>query len=97
QFAGWTGPSGRVFAFEPNPEARSVLRRHISINHLEGRIEVVASAIGDFTGEVTFAGCGNDGMSRVGAANPLLLGRGELRELKVPITTIDAFCQQRAI
>lgn len=97
QFAGWTGAKGRVFAFEPNPQSRAILRRHVSINDLDDRIEIVPMAVGPETGTVEFASCGTDGMSRVGPANPLLASRQELESIAVQCTTLDEFCLRRKI
>jgi FkbM family methyltransferase len=97
QFAGWTGADGRVFAFEPNPDTRAVLTRHIEMNALSGRVEVVPLAVGDKCGEVKFSTCGTDGMSRVGAANPMLAGHALLREILVPMSTLDQFCRHRNV
>src|SRR5438876_4185545 len=41
QFAHWAGPEGKVYAFEPNLEAAAVLRRHIALNGLGGRVRLV--------------------------------------------------------
>src|SRR5262245_27548777 len=41
QLAHYVGPSGRVVAFEPNPEARAVLTRNVARNALESRVEIV--------------------------------------------------------
>lgn len=97
QFAGWVGPRGRVVAFEPNPEARSVLQRHVRMNDFEDRVDVIPCALGDFAGLVSFASCAADGMSSVGPANPLLVGRSELRQISVPMTTLDEFCRSRSV
>ena len=48
------GPSGRVVAFEPDPRTVQILRRHIVLNHLSQRIEVIPSALGDRAGPVPF-------------------------------------------
>jgi FkbM family methyltransferase len=41
------GPTGRVYAFEPNPAAREILEENIVANHLEDRIAVLPWALGD--------------------------------------------------
>src|SRR4051794_11098887 len=37
QFAHWSAPDGRVYAFEPNPQTASVLRRLVALNGLTDR------------------------------------------------------------
>ena len=54
QLAHWVGATGRVVAFEPNPEARAVLIRNVALNSLQPRVEIVASAVGEATGSVDF-------------------------------------------
>src|SRR4051794_39643433 len=72
QAANWVGPSGRVLAFEPNPAAARLLMRNVRLNGLQGRVEIVPSAVGETCGEATLYVAGVDGMSRLSAANPLL-------------------------
>jgi len=45
------GPSGRVFAFEPNPDFASLVQRSIALNGYEGVIEVCGEALWSATGE----------------------------------------------
>src|SRR6185437_14257788 len=40
-FAQWAGPNGRVFAFEPAPASLAGLRRHLELNGVNDRVEVV--------------------------------------------------------
>ena len=60
QLAHHVGAAGRVVAFEPNPEARAVLLRNIAHNSLQGRVEVVPSAVGSAPGTVDFYTSGAD-------------------------------------
>ena len=53
-FAQWVGPAGRVFAFEPSPPSLAGLRRHLALNALDDRVEVVPAAVCDRTGTATF-------------------------------------------
>jgi FkbM family methyltransferase len=89
QFARWTGPDGKVIAFEPNPDARAVLQKHIRMNGLESRARVVPAAVGARKGEAILFASGADGMSRMGAPNALIAA--SVREVSVPVTTLDAF------
>jgi FkbM family methyltransferase len=94
QFARWAGPAGRVVAFEPNPSARRVLARHVELNGLGRRVEVVAAAVGAASGEATLYASGAEGVSRLGAPNALIAGRAS--ELRVPLVTLDDFCRERS-
>jgi FkbM family methyltransferase len=89
QFCHWSAPTGRVFAFEPNPVAREILKRHLSMNRFEDRVEIVAAAVGSSEDHATFFACGADGMSRLGTPNPVLINYSHA--LSVPVVTLDSF------
>jgi FkbM family methyltransferase len=48
-----TGPSGRVFTFEPNPESQERIRQHVMLNGLRN-VAIENIAISDTNGEATF-------------------------------------------
>jgi FkbM family methyltransferase len=48
------GDSGRVFAFEPDPQSFAWLDRHVELNRLTERIELVQAAVGARCGMVGF-------------------------------------------
>lgn len=87
QFAQWTGPSGRVFAYEPNPETVEVLRKHVALNGFMDQIKVLEKAISASPGKAVFHASATSGMSRLGEANPLL--QGKTRPIEVEVTTLD--------
>jgi len=95
QFARWSGASGRVVAFEPNACAREVLHRHVELNKLAGRVEVVPAAVGARAGQATLYASGAEGMSRLGAPNELIAER--ILEVIVPVMTLDEFCAERGL
>jgi FkbM family methyltransferase len=90
QFARWSGPTGRIFAFEPNPGARSVLRKHVQMNGLTERVEIVEAAVGAFNGEAVLYAKGADGMSRLGAPNREIAD--SVSPINVPLVTLDVYC-----
>ena len=90
QFAHWSRPDGRVFAFEPNPDARQLLERHVALNGLTQRVAIVPVAVGARVGEAPLFAHGEDGMSRLGAPNPELAGART--STTVPVATVDRFC-----
>lgn len=49
-----TGTEGKVYAFEPLPRNARFLRKHVALNHLENRIEVIEAAVSDREGEAHF-------------------------------------------
>jgi FkbM family methyltransferase len=95
QFANWAGPTGRVIAFEPNPEARSVLLKHLRLNSMTDRVSVVPAAVGGCAGEAVLFAAGADGMSRLGDPNPAIAHR--VRPITVPVVTLNEFCETRGL
>jgi FkbM family methyltransferase len=94
QLAKWAA-QGRVFAFEPGPAAATILRRHVRMNGLEERVEVVEAAVGSTEGHATLFTDGADVMGRLEAPNPLI--RDSARPVTVSVVSLDAFCGARGI
>ena len=65
-FAQRTGPTGRVYSFEPDPRNCAVMRKHIALNNVSERVEVHQLAVGDKDGFVPFT-AGRDSQSVIGA------------------------------
>jgi FkbM family methyltransferase len=99
QMVHWSGPNGKVFAFEPNPNTAKALRRNIEMNRASAQVEVVEQAVSSASGTTQFAAVGLDGMSRIGAPNPLIEDtvHEEVELIDVPLTTLDDFCRIRKI
>jgi FkbM family methyltransferase len=94
QLAFWSAPTGQVIAFEPNPATAEILRRHVELNGLQGRIQVVQQAVAAKPGIASFFAQGTEGMSRLGAPN---LSLHEAREIQVEVTTLDDFCNKESV
>ena len=92
-FAMWTGPTGRVFAFEPAPEARNGLRLHVVLNGLQDRVEIVPVAVSSNVGSVRFQADGASGSNAM-AVNDCAPSSGSI---DVETTTIDAFCARHRL
>ncbi|HEY0407254.1 MAG TPA: FkbM family methyltransferase [Pyrinomonadaceae bacterium] len=90
QFAHWSGPTGQVVAFEPNPTARAILEKHVRMNALTERVRVVNAAVGATSGEAILYAAEADGMSRLGAPNKELAGN--FYEVAVSVMTLDDYC-----
>jgi len=54
--ARYVGPSGRVYAFEPNGKNCNETRSHLKLNQVDERVELVRAAVGDRDGNVFFNG-----------------------------------------
>ena len=90
------GPTGRVLACEPEPTNLDRLKRNIANNHLT-QIELVESAIGARVGSVSFL-AGQDTVGHMvdnGAAGNA--NHSAASTLEVPITTLDALCNDTRI
>ena len=90
----WVGPHGHVYAFEPAPETRSRLLDHMTLNHVEDRVTVIAEAVSDVSGRAPFQVIGTSGQN---ALAPRRNGAGAAQTVEVSVTTIDAFCAQRGV
>lgn len=94
--AAYANPSGRVFAFEPLPEAQERLRRHVALNALVN-VECVPCAVAAREGRAP--------LYRVPSALPtssslslaFMRPAGELDSVSVPVTTLDAFVRERGL
>ena len=86
---------GRVVAFEPNPAARAVLKRHIQMNALNERVTIVPTAVGGCCGEAILFASRADGMSRLAEPNQAIADRTS--PITVPLTTLDAYCEEKEL
>jgi FkbM family methyltransferase len=84
-FGQWVGAGGRVFSFEPAPDARRGLARHVDINGLIERVVVRAEAVSGSEGTAQFLASGTSGANR-------LTPETAAESCSVPTTTIDALC-----
>ena len=87
QLAHRVGATGRVVAFEPNPEARAVLARNIARNSLQSRVEVVAVGGGvGRPGRSTSTPRAPTAWAAPARPNPRLSATDRI---EVPVTTLD--------
>jgi len=91
-FASWAGPAGRVFAFEPAPDARAGLLTHLRLNRLDDRVEISDAAMSSRVGRASFA------LHPSGGASSLRVQSVDrARVIDVPAETIDHFCEARQL
>ena len=91
-FGQWTGPAGKVFAFEPAPETFIALCRHTQMNHLEGIVLPQCLAISDRAATLEFAADRFHGTNRLRSTTES--GDGKSAIIQVQAMTIDEFCAQ---
>ncbi len=83
-------PEGKVFAFEALPANVERIRRNVALNGLESRITLVAQAVADQSGELTFFVHESVGMGKVAGS----AGRREEQyqaEIRVATLSLDEF------
>lgn len=91
------GAEGRVFAFEPNPDVRRQLQRHVDINGIAGQVTIAAEALADRNEDDVrfFVSCWpeNDGISSLipSAETVLLGGLSSDRTIPVRVRTLDTW------
>lgn len=91
QMARWSAPDGRIVAFEPNPVAAEILERHVRLNGFVQRVDIVRAAVGARGGVGILHASAASGMSRLGAANPLIAHA--TRRIPVPVVSLDDYCR----
>jgi FkbM family methyltransferase len=95
QLAYWSRPGGKVVAFEPNPEARVILEKHVRLNGFADDVKVVPAAVGALAGTATLyipaENAGLDGVSRLGS--PVDVIANSARKVTAQVVTLDEFCE----
>lgn len=97
------GENGHVVAFEPSPPTLASLHLHISLNGFDDIVEVVPAAVGKEEGETAFFLSGETMSASVTRASVDELRPGheasavDVREIRVPVVTLDGFAAQRRI
>jgi FkbM family methyltransferase len=92
-FGQWVGPSGHVYAFEPDARAAAGLRQHIALNRLERRVTPIERAVLDRgSGAVPFRRGASSGLGRVVRRPP-----DEGAVDYVPACSIDEFCERERV
>lgn len=84
----WVRPGGRVYAFEPAPEAFGGLSEHLRLNGLADTVVPVRAAVAATSGMATLAADGVSGANRLADAPG-----GET----VQTVTVDEFCAREGI
>lgn len=90
--ARWGGPGTRVLAFEPTPSTVPYLRRHIALNKMSERVEVLNVALGSERGFVELHEHSDPYRNAIGVSDPNGISSGTSR---VELTTLDEVCRAR--
>lgn len=84
-----------IHAFEPNPDLVELLRKTFSINGLSHTARIVATGLGEKSGELTLHR--NDELWGSSSFRKELAHTKKPNEVKVPVTTLDAYCKEHKI
>ncbi len=83
---------GRVFSFEPSPEAYFRLKQNVVLNKINN-VKLYNMGISDKTGNSEFFICEDDAYNSLGKKPMMPI----VKTIDVPITTIDEFCLKEKI
>ncbi len=93
-FSELVGPTGRVIAFEPDPVARSSLKKNLEMNGISN-VTVEDACVSDKTGKALLrAARFGSGLSSI--VRPRALGAG-YHEVEVESTTLDEYCETHGL
>jgi len=87
-----TGLSGKVFAFEPAPEAFFRLKQNVKLNNFKN-CKLFNSGISNEAGMSKFYVCEDDAFNSLGNKPMAPI----LKTIDIPVTTVDEFCQKENI
>ncbi|MBN1268939.1 MAG: FkbM family methyltransferase [Kiritimatiellae bacterium] len=91
------GPSGHVFAVEPDQHNLDLLRRSIALNGFEDRIDVERGAVSDHNGTATLHVAKQSNLHTL-ARTPSMTKYVEFTgEVEVPVFTLDSWVERKGI
>jgi len=94
--AGHASPNGRVFAFEPLPDAFERLRSNVELNNLSN-VVAVASAVGEVDGRADFF-CADTHMPCSSSLSyEFMQSADSLRSIQVPVAKLDTFLRENGV
>jgi FkbM family methyltransferase len=91
-FGQWVGPTGRVYAFEPDARAFAALVDHVALNNLSDRVFPVAAAVSDTTGTARLRLASASGLSHVVPEHD-----HDPNDVTVETMTLDDFCASASV
>ena len=93
--ARWSGPRGRVVAFEPTPSSADVARRHFAFNGLgPERVQLVEAAVSDRATRATFHQYDTHAMPYVNSLAVAVDTDARPATIDVAVVTIDEVCRE---
>ena len=91
----WSGPRGRVVAFEPTPSSAAVARRHFAFNGLgPERVQLVEDAVSDRATRATLHRYDSHAMPYVNSLAAAVDTDAPPATIDVAVVTIDEVCRE---
>lgn len=88
------GCGGKVHAFEPAPDSQKVLLRHLKLNGLEDRVELVPAAASDHSGEAVLHMAGTHPSNTLA---PILGDAFAWTPIKVRMLSLNDYCDEKGV
>ncbi len=96
--ARWSGPTGRVVAFEPTPSSAAIARHHLTCNDLsEDRVHLIEAAVSDRVSRATLHQYDAQSMPYVNSLVAAVDTDGAGTRQDVSVVTIDDVCRELAV
>ncbi len=95
--AAMCGRTGRVVAFEPDPYARSVLERNLSLNSGLRRPVVESCACSDSCGEATLFSRGGNAQSSLVRSAVEFVPEHTSEKIQVPLVSLDSYIAEHKL
>jgi FkbM family methyltransferase len=95
--ARWSGPSGRVIAFEPTPSSVAVARHHLEWNAVADRVALIEAAVSDRPSRATFHQYDAGAMPYVNSLVAAVDTDTPAVMQEVAVVTIDDICRERGL
>jgi FkbM family methyltransferase len=96
--ARWSGPDGRVIAFEPTPSSAAIARHHLACNGLtEDRVHLIEAAVSDRISRATLHQYDAQSMPYVNSLAAAVDTDAAATRQDVAVVTIDDVCRELSI
>ncbi len=87
------GEAGKVFAFEPTPFTREVLREVVALNAVDSIVKIRPEAVSLESGETVFFDTGD----AISNANSLVRTERSQTEIPIKVTSVDEFSNENSL
>jgi FkbM family methyltransferase len=96
--ARWSGPIGRVVAFEPTPSSAAIARHHVTCNGLgEDRVHLIEAAVSDRVSRATLHQYDAQSMPYVNSLVAAVDTNAPATREDVSVVTIDDVCRELSV